>query len=344
MGPSDSRSSAAGRPKPAGLTGCLTDVPGFLLGHASDSSAMTGVSVILCPPGTVGACELRGTATATRGIDSLRSEHIVGNVDAVVLTGGSSFGLASADGVMEFLEEKGRGFPAAGFTVPTVAAAVLFDLAFVQGKIRPGKNMGRAACEAASGEEGPQGSVGAGVGATVGKLLGRERGMKGGFGTASVSLPGGVTLGAAVAVNAFGGIYDPDSGEQVAGPRGEPPEDKIVDTVEYLRTKGRPFEGFSNSGGRGENTTLAVVATDARLTKPETQKLSQMAANGLIQTVRPSYSTVDGDVVFALSCGDKEVHLDALGAAAQVAVSRAIRRAVIEADGFGHIPAWRDLI
>ncbi len=343
MGLSDSHSSGGVRPMLADLTGCITDVPGFLLGHASESTAMTGVSVILCPPGTVGACELRGTATATRGLDSLRSGHIVGGVDAIVLTGGSSFGLASADGVMEYLEEQGRGFPAAGFTIPTVAAAVIFDLGFVQGKIRPDKNMGRAACEAAVGEESPQGSVGAGAGATVGKLLGRERGMKGGFGTASVSLPSGGTLGAAVTVNAFGGIYDPGTGAPVAGPRGEPPAEGIVDTVEYLRTQGRPFEGFSGSGGRGENTTLAVVATDARLTKPETQKLSQMAANGLIQTVRPSYSTVDGDAVFALSCGEKEENLDALGAAAQVAVSRAIRRAVIEADGFGHIPAWRDL-
>lgn len=337
-----SRSIGGGRTKPAGLTGCITDVPGFLLGHSQDSSAFTGVSVILCPPGAVGACELRGTATATRGIDSLRSEHIVGNVDAIVLTGGSSFGLASADGVMEYLEEKGRGFPAGGFIVPTVAAAVIFDLGFVQGEIRPDKNMGRAACEAASGEEGPQGSVGAGTGATVGKLFGHERAMKGGFGTASVSLPGGGIVGAAAAVNAFGGIYDPDSGQPLAGPRDEPPGKGFIDTVEHLRTKGRPFEGFS---GRGENTntTLAVVATDVRLTKPEAQKLSQMAANGLISTVRPSYSTVDGDIVFALSCGDREENLDALGAAAQVAVSRAIRRAVIEADGFGHIPAWRDL-
>ncbi len=340
MGPSASRSSGGGRPKPAGLTGCITDVPGFLLGHSTDSSALTGVSVILCPPDTVGACELRGTATATRGIDSLRSEHIVGNVDAIVLTGGSAFGLAAADGVMEFLEEQGRGFPAAGFTIPTVAAAVLFDLGFVQGKIRPGKSMGRAACEAASGEEGPQGSVGAGTGATVGKLLGRERGMKGGFGTASLSLPGGGLVAAAAAVNAFGGIYDPDSGLPVAGPRSEPPEEGILDTVDYLRKRGRPFEGFSD---QGENTTLALVATDVRLTKPEAQKLSQMAANGLIRTVRPSYTTVDGDIVFALSRGEKEENLDALGAAAGVAVGRAICRAAVEADGFGRIPAWRDL-
>lgn len=342
MGMIDSRSFDGGGAKPADLNGCITDVPGFSLGHASNSTAMTGVSVILCPPGTVGACELRGTATATRGIDSLRSEHLVGAVDAIVLSGGSAFGLASVDGVMEFFEEKGRGFPAAGFIVPTVAAAVIFDLGFVQGKVRPDRLMGRAACEALVDREGPQGSVGVGTGATVGKLFGRERGMKGGFGTASVTLPGGSILGAAVAVNAFGGVYDPATGKPIAGPRSELVGKEIIDTVEYLRANGRPFEGFSDSGARSENTTIAVVATDAQLTKPETQKLSQMAANGLIQTVRPSYSTVDGDAVFAVSCGDKKENLDALGAAAQVAVSRAILRAVFEADGFGLIPAWRD--
>ncbi|MFP6871038.1 MAG: P1 family peptidase [Nitrospinota bacterium] len=332
--------SASRRDIPPGLSGCITDVPGFLLGHIQDLEALTGLSVVICPPGTTGACELRGTATATRGLDALRPEHLVGNVDAVVLTGGSAYGLASADGVMSWLEEKGRGFSVGSYTVPTVAAAVLFDLAFGNGDVRPGSAMGRAACEAALDREGPQGSVGAGCGATVGKLLGRARAMKGGAGTASVRLPGGGVVGALAVVNAYGGVHDPDTGAALAGPRAEPPGEGIVDSTHHLYTHGRPFEGFS---GSGENTTLGVVATDISLSKPETQKLSQMAANGLIQTVRPSYTTVDGDVVFALSCGEKEESLDAVGAAAQVALSRAICRAVIEADGMGFLPAWRDL-
>ncbi len=315
-------------------------MPGFLLGHSQNLEARTGVTVVLCPPGTVGACDLRGTATATRGLDALRPEHLVGQVDAVLLTGGSAYGLAAADGAMRHLEEQGRGFPVGRFTVPTVAAAVLFDLHEGNGEIRPDAAMGREACEAARVGEGPQGSVGAGLGATVGKALGMERAMKGGLGTASLPLPGGGTVGALAAVNAFGGVCDPDTGEILAGPRAEGEGGGLIDTLALLREKGRPYEGFSTPG---ENTTLAVVATDASLTKSQTHKLAQMAANGLIRTVRPSYTTVDGDAVFALSCGDKEVPLDVVGAACEAALGRAICRAVMEAEGFGETPAWRDL-
>lgn len=328
------------RDAPPDLSGCITDVPGFMLGHREDREAMTGLSVVICPPGAVGACELRGTATATRGLDALRPEHLVGNVDAIVLTGGSAYGLASAEGVMRYLESKGRGFPVGRYTVPTVAAAVLFDLNTGNGDLRPDAAMGLAACEAAVDHEGPQGNVGAGAGATVGKLLGRSRAMKGGVGTASIRLPGGGVVGALAAVNAWGGIYDPATGTPLAGPRAEPPEGGVVDTTHHLYSQGRPFEGWT---GSGENTTLGVVATDAALTKSETQKLSQMAANGLIQTVRPSYSTVDGDVVFAVSCGEKKEALDAVGAAAQTALSRAICRAIVEAEGIEDLPAWRDV-
>ncbi len=273
-------------------------------------------------------------------MDALRAEHLVGGVDAIVLTGGSAFGLASADGVMAFLEEKGRGFPTGLFNVPTVAGGVLFDLHFGDGRVRPDASMGRGACDAASNAEGPQGSVGAGAGATIGKLFGQERAMKGGLGTASVKLPKDGVVGAVAAVNAFGGVYDPETGKPIAGPRAMPPEQGIVNTEEHLRIHGRPFEGFSNTS---QNTTLVVLATNARLTKTETHKLAQLAANGLIRTVRPSYSTVDGDMAFALSCGEREVALDVVGAAAIEAVGHAICRAVMEADGGGIIPAWRDL-
>ncbi len=248
--------------------------------------------------------------------------------------------MASADGVMAFLEEQGRGFPTGRFNVPTVAAGVLFDLHFGDGRVRPDAAMGRAACEAASNAEGPQGSVGAGAGATIGKLFGQERAMKGGMGTASVELPGGGVVGAVAAVNAFGGIYDPETGNPLAGPRAMPPDQGIVNTEEHLRIHGRPFEGFSNTS---ENTTLVAVATNASLTKTETHKLAQLATNGLIRTVRPSFTTVDGDMVFALSRGEREVALDVVGAAAMTAVGHAICRAVMEADGGGILPAWRDL-
>ncbi len=273
-------------------------------------------------------------------MDALRPGHLVGGVDAVLLAGGSAFGLAAADGVMSFLEERGRGFPTGRFSVPTVAAGVLFDLHFGDGRTRPDAAMGRAACEAAENAEGAQGSVGAGTGATVGKLLGLERAMKGGVGTASAPLPGGGVVGALAAVNAFGGVHDPVTGRPLAGPRAVPPGRGIIDTEEHLRRRGRPFEGFADPS---ENTTLVVAATDAKLSKPEAHKLARMAANGLIRAVRPSYTTVDGDMAFALSRGEREAPFDVVGAAAAAAVGRAICRAVMEAEGGGGIPAWRDL-
>ena len=321
--------------------------PGFSLGHFHDLDAFTGVTVVLCPAETTAACELRGTATATRGIDALRPEHLVGwpqhltgYLDAIVFAGGSAFGLAAAGGVMQYLEERGRGLSTGRYRVPTAAAAVVFDLNFGRGDVRPDEAMGRAACEAAADREGPQGSVGAGTGATVGKLLGMKRAMKGGLGTASITLSGGGVVAALTVVNAYGGVHNAESGEILAGPRAEPPEEGFIDTSLYLRTKGRPFEGFSGTEG---NTTLVAVATDVALTKTQTQKLAQMAANGLILTVRPSYTTVDGDVAFALSCGRRQANLDEAGAAAQDAVGRALRRSIVEANGFGILPAHRDL-
>ena len=322
------------------FSGCISDIDGFRLGHASNLDAYTGVSVILCPEGTVGSCELRGTATATRGIDALRAEHLVGNIDALVFTGGSAFGLASSDGVMEFLEEQGRGFNAGSYTVPTVASSVLFHLNFGDGKVRPASEMGYKACVNSLSEEGPQGSVGAGTGATVAKLLGKSGAMKGGLGTASCSLPSGGKVGAIAVVNAYGSIYEYTSNIKIASPLKNQKKKEFVDTEEYLRLHGRPTEGFGTSV---ENTTLVAVTTDVNLNKNETHKLSQMAANGLILSVRPSYTTVDGDVVFALSNGKFEESLDVVGEAAKFVVGQAICRAIKEADGFGIIPSWKDL-
>ncbi len=294
------------------FSGCISDIDGFRLGHASNLDAYTGVSVILCPEGTVGSCELRGTATATRGIDALRAEHLVGNIDALVFTGGSAFGLASSDGVMEFLEEQGRGFNAGSYTVPTVASSVLFDLNFGDGKVRPSSEMGYKACVNSLSEEGPQGSVGAGTGATVAKLLGKSGAMKGGLGTASCSLPSGGKVGAIAVVNAYGSIYEYTSNIKIASPLKNQKKKEFVDTEEYVRLHGRPTEGFGTSV---ENTTLVAVTTDVNLNKNETHKLSQMAANGLILSVRPAYTTVDGDVVFALSNGKFEESRDSINSA-----------------------------
>tara|TARA_B100000029_G_scaffold3656_1_gene4338 strand:- start:1933 stop:2907 length:975 start_codon:yes stop_codon:yes gene_type:complete len=322
------------------FSGCVTDVEGFRLGHSSDLNAYTGVSVILCPQGTVGSCELRGTATATRGIDALRAEHLVGHIDALVFTGGSAYGLASSDGVMRYLEEQGIGFKAGSHTVPTVASSVLFDLNFGDGKVRPSSEMGYDACVNSSLEEGAQGSVGAGTGATVAKLLGKKGAMKGGLGTASCPLPSGGTVGALAVVNAYGSIYDYASNLKIASPLSDQKNKEFVDTEEFLRLHGRPTEGF---GTTVENTTLVAITTNVSLNKNETHKLSQMAAHGLILSVRPSYTTVDGDVVFALSKGNFQEALDVVGEAAKFAVGQAICRAIKEADGFSIIPSWKEL-
>ncbi len=315
----------------------ITDVPGFRVGHAGDERAMTGLTVILCPPGTAGGADVRGSATATRGFDALSPRHLVGEVDAVLLTGGSAFGLDAAAGVMSYLEERGVGFRAGPFVVPTVPAAVIFDLLSGDPGVRPTPAMAYRACEAASEEPPAQGSVGAGTGASVGKLFGRERAMKGGVGTASLALPGGGAVGALAVVNNFGDVLDWRTGELLAGLRDSPRGRELVSTAAQLRA-GRGRAGFG-----GPATTLGLVATDVRLSKGELHKLAQMAANGLTRSLSPAFSTFDGDVVFSLSGGDKKADLNILGLLAEEALAEAIKRAVTETKSLGGLPARQDL-
>jgi L-aminopeptidase/D-esterase-like protein len=271
----------------------ITDVPGIRAGHWTDPVGLTGCTVVLAEGGAIGGVDVRGAAPGTRETDLLGPGRLVERVHAVLLTGGSAFGLAAADGVMAYLRERGVGFPAAAGPVPIVPAAVLYDLAN-GAPVYPDAAAGRAACEAAG--EGPlaQGGAGAGTGATVGKLLGPAGAMRGGLGSASARLPDGTTVGAVVAVNALGDVRDPDSGAIVAGARAR--DGRWLDSFAALRTGALP-----PPEAQGANTTLAVVATDAPLDRSAAYRLAQNAHDGLARAIRPCHTPFDGDTVFALS-------------------------------------------
>ncbi len=304
----------------------ITAVPGVRVGHATDTHAQTGCTVVLCAEGAVAGVDVGGGAPATRETDLLRPGMLVERVHAVLLTGGSAFGLAAADGVMRYLEERGIGFDAGVARVPIVPAAALFDLAVGRSDVRPGPEMGYQACLAATSGSVAEGLVGAGTGATVGHLLGAGA-MPGGIGTAAVDLVGGVLVGALVAVNAFGDVRDEKSGAIIAGARS--PSGEFVDTARVLLD----LEGDLAFGQAPTNTTLVVVATNAALSKADANRLAQMAQGGLARVISPAQTIFDGDIVFALSTGEVMSNLLALGAAAAEAVARAITRAVRISNG-----------
>jgi L-aminopeptidase/D-esterase-like protein len=297
----------------------ITRVHGITVGHWTDGVGLTGCTVVLCPPGTVASGQVRGGAPGTRETDLLRPGTLVEGVDAILLTGGSAFGLAAADGVMRFLEERGAGFDMGVTRVPIVSAAVLFDLAVGDAAARPGPAEGYAACLAASTDV-AEGNVGAGTGATVAKLNGADGAVKGGLGTASAEEDGAI-VGALAAVNAWGEVLD-ESGDVLAS----------------ARPQAAPTEE-----GEPTNTTLVVVATNARLTKERAHLLSIAAHDGIAETVRPSHTARDGDTTFALATGKAEADQRTLERLAIATTAEAIRRAVRLAESVPGTPAVRDL-
>jgi len=303
----------------------ITDVPGIRVGHATNAEARTGCTVVLCPAdGAVGGVDQRGGAPGTRETDLLRPMHLVERVHAILLAGGSAFGLDAASGVMHWLEEKGVGFDARVAKVPIVPAAILFDLDVGRADVRPDAGMGYAACEAASDGPLAAGSVGVGTGCTVGKVLGAGRAAKSGVGTASADLGGGLVVGALVAVNAFGDVVDPHTGEILAGARALQGEG-FADTLATM--KGMVGKTVLRFAGRS-HTVIGVVATNARLTKVEANKVAQMAHDGLARAVRPAHTMFDGDTLFALATGQKRGDVNLVGAYAAEVVAEAIVRAV----------------
>jgi L-aminopeptidase/D-esterase-like protein len=326
------------RPGSARADPGLTAVAGLKVGHHTLDRRPTGCTVVLTEGGAVGGVDVRGGAPGTRETELLNPVNTVSEVHGIALSGGSAFGLAAADGVMKFLEEKGIGFRTSGGAVPIVPSAILFDLGVGDASIRPGADCGYAAARAAGAGPVDEGNVGAGAGATVGKLLGSKRAMKGGLGSASIQLPGGLVVAALVAVNAVGNVTDPATGGFIAGARTDDGR-SIADLRAWLR------KGPAAGGRPLENTTLGVVATNARLTKAQATRIAQMAHDGYARAIYPSHLTSDGDTIFALATGGHAAAADVnvIGAAAADATAEAIVRAVRAARGVPGYPAARDL-
>lgn len=312
----------------------ITRVPGILVGHSTDPQHHTGCSVILCPENTVGGVDVRGPSPGSRETALLGPDKHVEDVTAVLLTGGSAFGLAAADGVMRYLEENNLGHWTPRATVPIVPAAVVYDLFFSEGKRRPDAEMGYQACQAAQADEVAQGNVGAGAGVTVGKWAGFEGIMKGGFGTASeeFEIEGGgkLIVGAAAVTNCVGDILNPD-GTVLAGARS--PDGSWFADNDPLQHLAREPEI-----PEGTNTTLIVAATNASLSKVDVNRLAQHAQNGLVMAIRPSHTTHDGDIAFALATGQVKARFDLVAYLVELVVAESIRNSVRRASTLKDIP------
>jgi L-aminopeptidase/D-esterase-like protein len=332
--------SASVWPQPA-LPKGLTAVAGLKVGHHTLVERPTGCTVVLAEGGAVAGVDVRGGAPGTRETDLLDPVNMVQKVNAIVLSGGSAFGLEAATGTVRYLEEKGVGYETRAGVVPIVPAAILFDLGVGEGKARPTAECGYKAAAAATDGIVAEGSVGAGAGASVGKVLGPARAMKGGVGTAALGLPNGLVVAALVAVNAVGDVIDPATGRVVAGVR-TPDGKGLADARVLLRSGAlaRPREAARPA----ENTTIGVVATNARLTKVEAAKVAQMAHDGLARAISPAHLPSDGDTLFALATGTLgEAEASTVGALAAEAVAEAILRAVRTARGLPGLPAAGDL-
>jgi L-aminopeptidase/D-esterase-like protein len=326
-------------------SGSITDVPGIEVGSAQNDQALTGCTVVIARRGAVAGVDVRGGAPGTRETDLLEPVNLIQKVHAILLAGGSAFGLDAAGGVMRYLEEQKMGFDTGIARVPIVPAAILFDLSVGDKSIRPNADMGYQACLAASRAAPAEGNFGAGAGASVGKLFGSALAMKSGLGSASVRV-GGVVVGALVAVNAFGDVIRPEDGAIVAGLRSGKAgpvrvggKARFADTLETMKGQlGRSILGLST----GSNTVIGVVATNAKLSKAEATKVAQMAHDGLARTIRPAHTMLDGDTIFALSTGRRIANVTLVGSCAAQALADAILRAVKLAKGAGGLPGVGD--
>jgi L-aminopeptidase/D-esterase-like protein len=322
----------------------ITDVGDIRVGHFTDRRRPTGCTVILFEPSAVAGVDVRGSAPGTRETDLLNPINTVQRVNAILLTGGSAFGLDAATGVMRYLDEHHIGFQAGALRVPIVPAAVLFDLELGDARIRPNAESGYAACVAASNARVPEGNVGAGAGATVGKLFGAHSAMKSGLGTASVTIgQTGVVVGAIVAVNAVGDVISHQTGRILAGARA-PGGNGFRNTMQQILEGVTIAREFGGAKG-GTNTTIGVVATNAELNKTEATKVAQMAHDGLARTINPVHTAFDGDTIFAAATGRSRVKVDVttVGSVGAEVMARAVDRAVLAAVGIPGYPAHRDL-
>lgn len=329
------------------LNNTLTAVPGLRVGHMTDLEAITGCTVVICPPGTIGGVDQRGGAPGTRETDLLRPLHLVETVNAVVLSGGSAYGLAAADGVMRYLEENNLGYHSrAGFVVPIVPTAILMDLGIGRSDVRPDAAMGYRACEMAVADPVPLGCVGAGTGCRVGPMRGNAFATKGGIGSAAVTLENGVVIAALVAVNPVGDVLN-EQGQIMAGLRAEDEtEGRWANTLLTMRAmaSAAPPDVDNHtppaSSSSESNTIIGVIATNAKLTKDQVNKVAQMGQDGVARAVRPAHTMFDGDTLFALATGAVPADVNLVGAYAAEMVAAAIRSGVQHAVTLGGVRAW----
>lgn len=315
--------------------GYITDVKGLKVGHSQSQEGITGCTVVLCTEGATGGVDVRGGAPGTRETDLFKAENMIDKIHALVLAGGSAFGLDAATGVMKYLEEQEVGFNVGVATVPIVASAVIFDLAIGNPKIRPDLEMGYRAAKDASITEKRQGNIGCGMGATVGKIMGPNNGMKSGIGSASIRF-GDLVVSAIVSVNSFGDIYNHKTGEQIAGVY-DYENKKLLNTIEIM-TQNKVDLGFSI-----ENTTIGIVGTNAILTKAEANKVSQMAHNGFARSINPVHSMMDGDTIFTMATNTVKSDVNIVGTLAAEVMSRAITNAILEAKSIDGLYSYSDI-
>jgi L-aminopeptidase/D-esterase-like protein len=329
----------------ANLSESITDVIGIIAGHAQNETALTGCTVIICEKGAVGGVDQRGGAPGTRETDLLHPMHLVDKIHAVVLSGGSAFGLDAASGVMRFLEQKSVGFNTGVARVPIVPCAVLFDLALGNPAVRPDAEMGYSACLNATSTPLLQGNFGAGTGASVGKIFGAHQATKTGIGTASTSLSGGVIVSAVIAVNAFGDVVDPKTGSILAGARSAQKGFIRIGGDDYYANTMKVMDSFMGKTilniASGHNTVIGAVVTNAKLNKEEANKVAQMAHNGIAVTIRPAHTMMDGDTIFTMATGEKNANVSVVGAFAAEVVARAIINAVKFAEPSGGLPSYQ---
>ncbi len=323
----------------ADAAGSMTDVQGVKVGHFTESRRPTGCTVLLFEKGATAGVDVRGSAPGTRETDLLNPVNTVQQVQAILLAGGSAFGLDAASGVVRFLDEHRLGYAVGDIVVPIVPAAILYDLGVGDPKVRPTAESGYKACQAATSQRVAEGNVGAGAGATIGKMFGPKQAMKSGLGSASIRVGNtGIVVGALVAVNAVGDVVDPKTGKIIAGAR-KPDGSGFMDSMAQIR------EGYSVRAEAAANTTIGVVATNVAFDKPQATKVAQMAHDGLARTIYPVHTPSDGDTIFAVATGTIPVRANpgAIGALAAEAMAQAVLRAVMNARGIAGLPSYSDL-
>ena len=316
-------------------SGYITDVEGIKVGHSQSEEGMTGCTVIICQEGATGGVDVRGSAPGTRETDLFKAEKMVDKVHAIVLSGGSAFGLDAASGVMSYLEEKNIGFDVGVTRVPIVASAVIFDLNIGNYKIRPDFPMGYKAAKNATENEKAQGNIGCGMGATIGKILGPENAMKSGLGSASIIL-GDLVVSAIVSVNSLGDIYDFRTGKQIAGVY-DYKNQKLLNTISIMKGE---YEGISLPM---TNTTIGVIGTNAILTKSEGNKIAEMAHNGYARSINPIHTMADGDTIFTMATNKVKSDINVVGTLAAEVMSMAITNAIIHAEGYKGLISYCDI-